>query len=239
MPNEYETHGGKLGTAYAAMLVIGGTYWLTAMARSGIAFEHLADLPSTLIVSWKGSCAAGLALLVLLRTSGDTRVFLGGSLALIAVADVLLATRGLMSGGTVFVLAHMVAIIGYIRLRSRQLSAVILMLAFAVPVLAVVGVALAVTAKSMHPIHLAYPAISGTMAACALISRFNRWKCGLGASLFVLSDVLFFWDFGFYDGSGALGWLVWPAYFTGIALIAAGAIEGIPSERENRGVEHG
>jgi hypothetical protein len=241
LPHEQPAHAGNLGAAYAAVLVIGGTYWLTAMARSGIAFDHLADLPQALIVSWKGASAAGLALLVLLRTSGDTRWFLGGSLMLIAIADVLLVMRGLMSGGTVFVLAHVLAIIGYFRCRDGRASALTRIVAFSVPVLTIVGVSLAVTAKSMHSIHLAYPAISGTMAACAIASRYNPLKCGLGAVLFVLSDVLFFWDFGFFDGSGAMGCLVWPAYFLGLALIAAGAIEGprLGQQNESGGVANG
>lgn len=236
---EHQPHFGRLGIAYAALLIIGGTYWLAEIARSGIAFDQLGDWPLWLTASWRGVCVAGLALLVLLRTQGVTRVCLGGSLALIALADILLSTKGLMSGGSVYALAHGVAIAGYILLRDHRAGAPVRLIAVAVPVLAVLGVALAVSAASMHPVHLLYPAISGSMAACALTSRFNLLKTGLGATLFVISDVLFFWDFGFYEGSRALGWLLWPAYFGGLALIAAGAIEGPRKAQPEMAIDHG
>lgn len=217
---------GRPGPAFVALLVMGAAYWLTAMARSGVALQHLSQLPPMLVTGWKFACILGLALLVVLRTSGDIRWMLGGSLLLIAIADLLLATRGLMSGGSFFVLAHLLAIALYCRYRDRNASGAVKLIALAVPVLAVLAVAIAVAAKGLHPVHLFYPAISGSMAACAIGSRFPRWNSGLGASLFVLSDVIFFWDFGFYDGSGALGWLVWLCFFTGVALIALGAIRG-------------
>ena len=226
LPTMENSNGGRAGPAFAALLVIGALYWLTAMARSGIAFGQLADLPAGLVVGWRTAVVAGLALLVLIRTQGDIRVLLGGSLALIALADFLLATKGLMAGGTVFVAAHILAIVLYLRYRDPAAPQRVRAAALAVPVLAVLGVAIAINAGGQHPVHLAYPAISGSMAACAIGSRFPRWLCGLGASLFVLSDVIFFWDFAFFDGSGALGWLVWASYFSGIALIALGAIRG-------------
>lgn len=236
---EHQPHFGRLGVAYAAVLVIGGTYWLAEIARSGMAFEHLADLPLGLTASWRSASVAGLALLVLLRTAGVTRVCLGGSLALIAAADILLSTKGLMSGGTVYVLAHIVAITGYVLLRDHRAGTPVRLIALAVPILAVLGVAAAVTAASMHPVHLLYPAISGSMAAWALTSRFNRLTIGLGATLFVVSDVLLFWDFAFYEGTRALGWLIWPAYFGGLALIAAGAIEGPRKAQPKMAIDRG
>ncbi len=226
---------GRPGPAFAALLVMGAAYWLTAMARSGVAFQHLADLPTMLVIGGKTACILGLALLVLLRTSGDIRWMLGGSLVLIALADFLLATRGLMSGGTFFVLAHVLAIVFYCRYCDRSAGASVKLAALAVPVLAVLAVAVSVNAAGLHPVHLAYPAISGSMAACAIASRFPRWNNGLGASLFVMSDVIFFWDFGFYNGSGTLGWMVWLCFFAGIALIAHGAIRGPQGIEEANG----
>jgi len=56
------------------------------------------------------------------------------------------------------------------------------------------------------------------MAACALMSRFRL--AALGASMFVVSDLLIFARLGPLAGSVVPHLLVWPLYFIGQALIA-------------------
>jgi uncharacterized membrane protein YhhN len=65
------------------------------------------------------------------------------------------------------------------------------------------------------------------MAAFAWRSRFSRWLTGLGAFLFVVSDLcIFARTAGPVALQATFGLLVWPLYFGGQALIAKGVMQG-------------
>ena len=64
----------------------------------------------------------------------------------------------------------------------------------------------------------------GAMAGAAWLSRFPRYRVGLGAVLFVVSDLLIFARLGPLAGSAIPALLVWPTYFAGQALIAWGVV---------------
>jgi uncharacterized membrane protein YhhN len=67
----------------------------------------------------------------------------------------------------------------------------------------------------------------GAMAATAWISRFPRYRLGLGAVLFVVSDLLIFSRMGPLGGSAIPALLIWPTYFTGQALIAMAGVKAL------------
>ena len=70
----------------------------------------------------------------------------------------------------------------------------------------------------------------GGMAATAWMSRFSRYRVGLGAVLFVISDWLIFYGLGEGDYAELAASLVWPIYYSGQFLIATGVIQTLRKE---------
>ena len=70
------------------------------------------------------------------------------------------------------------------------------------------------------------------MAACAWLSRFPRYWTGLGAIMFLVSDLLIFARMGRIEPSFAVGLAVWGLYFAGQTMICLG-VSGRLAE-ENR-----
>jgi uncharacterized membrane protein YhhN len=65
------------------------------------------------------------------------------------------------------------------------------------------------------------------MAASAWLSRFSRYSVGIGALMFVASDLLIFARLGGVLGENVTGWLVWPLYYAGQLLICTGVIRAV------------
>lgn len=82
------------------------------------------------------------------------------------------------------------------------------------------------------PLVLLYSVGLGTMAATAWASRFPRYRVGLGAVLFVVSDWLIFARMGIPAMKPVADWLVWPIYYSGQFLIATGVIQTLRSDRD-------
>jgi uncharacterized membrane protein YhhN len=68
------------------------------------------------------------------------------------------------------------------------------------------------------------------MAAAAWTSRFPRYRTGIGAMLFLASDLFIFAGEGGALSKGVTMWLVWPFYFVGQALIAWGVVSTLSKE---------
>jgi uncharacterized membrane protein YhhN len=64
------------------------------------------------------------------------------------------------------------------------------------------------------------------MAAAAWTSRFSRYSVGIGAMLFVASDLLIFARMGPLAQSQLPGMLIWPLYYAGQYLICFGVLRG-------------
>ena len=69
-----------------------------------------------------------------------------------------------------------------------------------------------------------YSAIVGAIAAAAWTSRFPRYRVGLGAVMFVVSDLLIFAREAAVLPDLVTGWLIWPLYYFGQFLITVGVI---------------
>jgi uncharacterized membrane protein YhhN len=63
------------------------------------------------------------------------------------------------------------------------------------------------------------------MAATAWLSRFPRFRTGIGAQLFLISDLLIFARMGPLHGQAWLGFGVWGLYYLGQLLIALGVTQ--------------
>ena len=65
----------------------------------------------------------------------------------------------------------------------------------------------------------------GGMAACAWLSAFSRYRVGVGAVLFLASDLLIVAGMGPLMGERLHQWLIWPLYYLGQLLICLGVVE--------------
>jgi uncharacterized membrane protein YhhN len=71
----------------------------------------------------------------------------------------------------------------------------------------------------------AYSVILAAMAAMAWNSNFPRCRVGLGAILFVVSDLLIFAELGPLAGSTMTGIAIWYLYYFGVLMIAVGVAQ--------------
>ena len=134
-------------------------------------------------------------------------------MALGAAGDVLLEAS-LTIGGAIFLAGHAVAIWLYLRNRAADARWWPLLM---VPIVVAVS-AMLPSDRTAAPGIALYAFGVSAMAACALMSRFRI--AALGASMFVMSDLLIFARLGPLAGSLVPHLLVWPLYFIGQALIA-------------------
>lgn len=169
-------------------------------------------------VLWKG---AGVGLLALWAASlARTRDgwLLAAVMALGALGDVLLEAAGLAIGAVAFLAGHVVAVALYLRNRRTATSASQRALATAL----FVGTPLIAWLMTRDVGVAFYAAGLGAMATTAWLSRFPRYRTGMGAVLFVVSDLLIFARTGPLADSALPGLLIWPTYFAGQALVAWG-----------------
>jgi uncharacterized membrane protein YhhN len=172
-------------------------------------------------------------------------VLLTAVMACGAVGDILLDAISLVAGAAWFALGHLLAMGLYWRNRrvsrnerlgetgSLQGAATRLW-----PFWLGVPVALGLTAalakgQPLADVAVGYTLLVALMAAFAWRSRFPRHLVGLGAFLFLVSDLLIFTrTAGPLPMREAAGLLVWPLYFGGQALIARGVVQGLRATGE-------
>lgn len=179
--------------------------------------------------AWKTSGVALLAIWAASRARSTDGWLIVAALALGALGDLLLETHGFTIGGAAFAAGHVVAIALYLRNRRTSLSPSQKLLGYVIaPATVAISALLAAPAGQALPVG-AYAAFLGVMAATAWTSRFPRYRVGIGAVLFVVSDLLIFSRFGLLKGSFMPSLLIWPLYFAGQALIAWGVVQTLSS----------
>jgi uncharacterized membrane protein YhhN len=200
----------NLDLLFVAALVAGLAYF--AVRRMGFGDEGS-------VIALKGACVGLMALWAGLQAKRLDEWLIAAVLALGALGDVLIETSGFQAGGIAFLVGHLVAIILYLRNRSGKIWVAV---AVAVAVTAIAWWLPA--ARGLAGGIALYAAGLGAMAGTALISRFARDNVGLGALLFVASDLLIFAEIGPLHGSVLPGLLIWPLYVAGQAAIAWGVV---------------
>ncbi len=201
--------------------------WLLLGIAAALAYYFLWNNPigGTYLILLKGAGVGFLAIYAAYRAPGFDGKLLVGALALSALADMALELW-FQVGGALFAASHIVAVVLYMRNRREQptlsqklLGAVLLVV---VPVLSWVLSA---------DLYVGIYAITlGAMAAAAWTSRFPRYRVGLGALLFVVSDWLIFGRMGPYDLAPLPDILVWPLYYAGQLMIATGVAQTLRGE---------
>lgn len=210
---------GKLRAVFGAALVAGASYYLgDALGVTG-----------ALAVVWKGAGVALLALWCAMQARSLDGWLIAAVMAFGALGDVLLETAGLTTGALAFVAGHVLAMVLYFRNRRPRLTSSQRLLAALVVPLSVLIATMLVPAKDMIPIAF-YTLFVAGMAASAWISRFPRYRVGIGAMMFLVSDLLIFARMGAMAGSPVPGLLIWPLYFGGQVLIAWGVVRTVARE---------
>jgi hypothetical protein len=183
-------------------------WWAALAAGASFTIAGWSGVAGAFILPWKGLCVALLALWVWQRTQGPDGALLTTALAFGAIGDVLIDAIG-----------HVVAILLYRRHRRAALSRSQAMLGYLIAPLTV-AITWSLTRDAAVCV---YAALLGAMAGMAWTSGFPRYWTGLGAMLFVASDIAIFARMGLSRAEWA-GWLVLPLYFAGQAMIARGGV---------------
>ena len=209
--------------------------WLLASLAASVSYFFFRDNPVSglVLIAWKGAGVGLLAVYAALRANGVDGKLLTATMALGAMADMVLELD-LAAGGALFACADLVAIVLFLRnpRRRRTGSQVLAALALLLgtPLLA----ALSTISDPRWPFAAAYAAFVGAMAASAWVSRFPRYRVGIGAVLFVASDLLIFAREGQRVPEAMTWWLIWPLYYTGQFLIATGVVRSPPGGRDKK-----
>lgn len=197
---------------------------LIAAVVAGVSYMASWDMPlsQTASLAWKGAGVALLAVYAALRARKLDGWLICAVMVFGAAGDVLLGAAGLVAGAVAFLAGHLIAIWLYQRNRrskitpSRWLFAIVLVPATVATAFLLPSDRAGAPGVALYALGLAL------MAAMAWISRFPRRTTGLGAVMFVASDLLIFAREGPLAGQEWVGFGIWGLYFAGQVLICLG-----------------
>ncbi len=205
--------------------------WLLASLVAATAYYFVWNNPigGVWLILLKGSAVGLLAAYAFRRTSGPDGMILVMVLALSSAADMALELDFTV-GGSLFFASHLVAIFLYLRNRRATTSLSQKLFAAAL-LLGVPGLSYLLSGRADIAL---YALGLGAMAAAAWMSRFPRYRVGLGAVLFVISDWLIFSRIGPIDLTPLPDILIWPVYYAGQLMIATGVVQTLRGETPAR-----
>lgn len=195
--------------------------WLVASLIAGISYYFVRGdlLPDIYEWALKGSGVALLAAYALSRHKGADSRQIAAVMGLGALGDVLIELQ-LEWGAAAFLAGHLVAIHLYMRHRRPALALSQKVLGLALMVLTSM-ISWWLTGSALAAV---YALGLGAMAGAAWTSRFPRYRVGIGAVLFVASDLLIFARMNVLQHSPLPDLLIWPLYYFGQFLIATGVV---------------
>lgn len=199
--------------------------WLLASLAAGISFWFVrdTDLPGLYQMAWKGAGVALLAVYALARHGGADARTIAAVMGFGALGDVLIEIK-LEAGAVAFLIGHLIAIRLYWQHRRASTSGSQKAAALAMLILIPVISFLLPTDRAAAPGIALYASGLAAMTAAAWTSSFPRYRVGLGAVMFAVSDLLIFADLGLLADSALPGLLIWPLYYFGQFLICTGVI---------------
>ncbi len=207
--------------------------WLWWLALAGgisffIAVYLRLDGPA--IWAWKTSGVGLLAVWAAANARGKNGWLIAAALGFGALGDYLLDAKGLETGAVAFVVGHVIAITLYLMNRRAQTTPSQRLLGWLTmpATLVIVWAMLSPAAGWWHA--AVYSLFVAAMAAAAWTSRFPRYRTGIGAMMFLASDLFIFAGEGGVLSKDVTMWLVWPLYFGGQALIAWGVVSTLSRE---------
>ena len=207
--------------------------WLAALV-GGISYfvAVYMRLDGPAIWAWKASGVGLLAVWAAANARSSDGRLIAAVLAFGGLGDWLLDAVGMLAGAAAFATGHLIAIILYLRNRRPSLTSSQRLLAWVlVPLALLIAWGLTRGAEAgLMGAAIAYTGGVAIMAATAWISRFPRYRTGIGAMAFLASDLFIFAGEGGTLSKDLTMWLVWPLYFGGQALIAWGVVSMLAKE---------
>ena len=197
---------------------------LAASLLFGLGYPLLWDsgLADGMMIAIKGAGVGLLALLAATQARSTDGWLLATVMAFGALGDMLLEIR-FEVGAAAFALGHIVAIALYLRNRRTAFTMSQRALAAALPLFGVAMPFVLLGSGNPQLSGLAiYSLLLTLMAATAWLSRFSRYRTGLGAVLFVVSDTLIAARMGPLAGAVWVGYAIWLLYYLGQLLIFLG-----------------
>lgn len=183
------------------------------------------NMPDLVLVAWKMAAVGCLALYALRNHHHGNFLILAAFLAFYALGDGLVEFD-LNWGAIAFATGHIIAIYLFNRYRRPKLSPSQIGLTLAIPII-VPFIAWAIVRSPTESGFDAalYIFLLAVMAAMAWSSSFPRYRTGLGAILFIVSDLLLFSRFKIGDDNIILNLSVWYSYYFGVFLITTGIVQ--------------
>ena len=198
--------------------------WLLASLAAGIGFYFVRHgIEGVQLMAWKGAGVALLAIYALARHKGADSRQIAAVMAFGALGDVLIELV-LEWGAVAFLIGHLIAIQLYWRHRRPNLTVSQKGAALAMLVLVPLISFLLPSDRGAAPGVALYALGLGAMAATAWTSTFSRYRVGIGAVMFVISDLLIFARIGPLANSMLPDLLIWPLYYFGQFLICTGVV---------------
>ncbi len=197
----------------------------------GISYFFVKDsnFPGMYLMFWKGAAVGFLAVYAFRRAHNFEGKLIAGVMAFGAFGDMLIEID-LMAGAGAFMIGHCIAIWLYSRHRrestafSQKLFAILL-----VPITMFIAWSLPFDRSEALGLAL-YSLFLAVMAAMAWTSSFPRYRVGIGALMFVVSDLFIFAEMGFLQESLIPSWTIWPLYYIGQFLIVTGVVRTLRKE---------
>lgn len=192
-----------------------------------ISFPLVRDgqLGDVYLMGWKGGAVAALALYALRRLSGGNAILLSLFVGFSALGDALII-MDLTWGGAAFFAAHLFAVGLFMRHRRAKVTPSQYMLAVGLLLGSPVMTYLLTLPDTQWPL-IAYSAVLGVMACAAWTSAYPRYQVGIGAVLFLISDLLLFGSMGLLADMPLASALVWPIYYIGQLMICTGVVRAL------------
>ncbi|MGX7895203.1 lysoplasmalogenase family protein [Tsuneonella sp. HG222] len=183
-------------------------------------------VPEMWLIPLKGAGVGLLALYVIARGSGGDARLLALGLLIAALADMAIDVD-LWAGALLFIAYHAAMIVLYRRHPREATSGSQKGLALAMLILTPAICWLLPVQRGEALQAAIYGLAVGAMAAFAWMSAFPRYRVGVGAALFLLSDLLIVAGRGPLMGETWQELLIWPLYYLGQLLICLGAMQRI------------
>lgn len=208
--------------------------WLLASIVAALAWWFFAEsdyVPGLFLIAWKAIPLACLAVYAFQRHLGRDGTILSGVMAIAAMSDAMTELR-YIAAGTLMAFSLLLAIWLYMRNRRDSASGSQLALATTLVLLVPGATWMLLAGEDGRLLVTGYALLLAIMAATAWTSRFSRYRVGVGAMLFVASDLILFATNGPLLRDNAIATAaVWPLYYAGQLLIATGVVGRLRRDR--------
>jgi uncharacterized membrane protein YhhN len=200
--------------------------WLLLSLIFGLSYPlaKTLSLPELAIIVWKMAAIGALIPYALRRHHTGEFALLATILAFCSIGDGLIILN-LIWGGIAFAIAHILAI--WLYSRHRRLKPMFSQKLFAISLFILTPIiAYLLPADRNLGLQIgAYALLLGAMGAMAWSSNFPRYRVGMGAVLFIVSDLIIFAQEGPLANWAPAGLIIWYTYYFGVFSIAVGVVQ--------------